>query len=342
MIIDAFWFNCMQSGAEVLQPEFFTPRTQLRVYAELQGIAFPFTVNVSALIKKKVVFNKSYLVEDTESAKEFKLEVFSDGGAIILSDYADALKDNPDCIDVEIRMGETVYSQSVRCEYVTVSGRTTDFDGKPFPAAVIYNLHTFEGLEGGIGAWSGADGSYSLTLPKAEYHSIFVDDNTYAKTSLEAWGWKMIADRDEVHDYKIGNGEVYSLDVWTNNGGFANLFVYFRPMVLSYAMKQNIVDAEAGGKSYKMLDTCPDISADDVSVELNNRKLTVISVQKIIETGQDGSGMPAYILQVERPRTLGKQTLVAEYNFKDANGEPVQAQGRTQFNYTNVCGLALR
>ena len=341
-MINAWWFNNKQCASDVLQPDFFTPKTQLRLYAELPSVEYPININILAQYEGATVFTKSYVIESAEAETNFKYDIFAQTGVITLSDFADTLENSPDCIDVEICTGEHKHTQSIACEYAVISGKITDFESNPFPAAVVYNLHTFEGLSGDIGVWSDESGNYTLTLPKGEYHSIFVDDNTYAQSSLEAWGWKMIVDCDEVHDYKIGNGEVYSLDVWTNNGGFPTLFMYFRPMILSYAMKQNVNSAEVNGKQYSVYDTCPEIELHNISVAINGSKADNISLQKIIETGQDGSAMPAYILQVERPSAIGKQTVVVEYNFMDAHGEPMQSQGRTQFNFTSAYGLVLR
>jgi len=152
----------------------------------------------------------------------------------------------------------------------------------------------------------------------------------------------MIVDRDEIHDYKIGNGEVYSLDVWANNGGFQNLFIVFRPMALAYVIKQSGSNMDINSKDYTVVDTCPDIDINDVSVKINNCNATVVSLQKIFETGSDGLAMPLYVLQVERLATSGKQTLVVEYGFTDSGGNIIQSQGRTQFNYVNVNRLAIR
>jgi len=67
-------------------------------------------------------------------------------------------------------------------------------------------------------------------------------------------------------------------------------------------------------------------------------------MQKIAETGKNNTLMYAYILQVERisGKSTGKQTLVLEYNFTDSKGIRAQAQGRTQFFFTNAYGLAVR
>jgi len=341
-MIKAIWFNNKQKGNEILQPDFFIPKTHFCLYAELEMLAFPILVNVSVWCAGENTFNKTYRIEDAESRTAFKFEIYAEQSTFILRDTADTLAADPDQIDVEIFARNGSYAKTILCEYATISGKITDFDSKPFPAAVVCNFCGFEGMETGMGVWSDLDGKYSITLPKAEYNSIFIDDNSYGKTSLEAWCTKMIVDQDEIHDFKIGNGEAYSLDVWSNNGGFPSLFVSFRPMVLSYAIKQSKQNIHVNNKSYSLIDMCPDIDINLVSVKINSHRANIISIQKIIETGQSGIAMPMYILQIERPVAVGKQTLVLEYNFIDANGDAVQFQGRTQFNYANVYGLMLR
>ena len=341
-MLNAGWFNNRQENAEVLQPDFFSPKTQLWIYAELPEIEFPIKVNITAQYMNNGMFQKSYIIENVDTSTECKFELFADANVFVLRDFPNTLAHNPDQIDIEICMGKHTYTQTIACEYATISGKITDFDDKPFPAAVVYNLLGFEGMETGLGVWSDTDGNYSITLPKGDYNSIFVDDSSYGQTSLEAWGWKMIVDRDEIHDYKIGNGEVYSLDVWANNGGFQNLFIVFRPMALAYVIKQSGSNMDINSKDYTVVDTCPDIDINDVSVKINNCNATVVSLQKIFETGSDGLAMPLYVLQVERLATSGKQTLVVEYGFTDSGGNIIQSQGRTQFNYVNVNRLAIR
>lgn len=353
-MIKAFWFNNRQTGPEILQPKFFTPKTQIQIYAELADVKLPISVEVSAFFNGAPVFQKSYKIEEVSGKKDYWHHVFMTSGALELRDFVETLENDPDRMDISIRYGDKTCAQSISCEYAIISGKTTDFDGKPFPAAVIYYYLSFDGRAGGMGAWSDKEGNYTIKLPKMEYNAVFIDDKSYFWTSLEAWAWKMIVDRDEVHDYKIGNGEVYSLDAWANNGGSQSLFIFFRPMVLPYArremlsplklIKRQIKRVEISGKKYKLFKASPDIDIKDITVELNGTKTNNISLQKIAETRTSGNIMYAYILQVERipGYNISKQTLVLEYNFKDSKGKKVQAQGRTQFHYTNAYGLAVR
>ncbi|MCL2168997.1 MAG: carboxypeptidase-like regulatory domain-containing protein [Defluviitaleaceae bacterium] len=338
-MIKAEWFNNRQREDEVLQPDFFKPATHFQIYSEIAKVAFPLRIEVSAFCCGAVLFRDSYIVENDNKSADYSLCVTDSGFGFTV--FADTLKDNPDRIGVKISTGESVYEQSIDCEYVTISGKTTDFEGKPFPAAVVFQTHGFNKM--GLGVWSGADGSYSVVVPKGEYNSIFVDDDSYGKSSLEAWGWKMILDRDETHDFKIGNGEVYSLDVWANNGGFPTLFIAFRPMVLDYVLKKETDVTKVNGRTYNMIATSPEIALDDVSVWINGSKAENISLQKIAETGVDGDiAMPLYILQIKRMVSTGKQTLILEYDFLDTTGEKAQGQGRAQFYYTNMHGTSVR
>ena len=306
-------------------------------------------IYVSAFVAKKAVYEKKYVINQVEEQRDFELFLSSESGLVLLTDYADALETPPERIEVLIRANGEEYSRSIVCQYATIFGKITDFDGNPFPAAVIVNnRHEFRNE---WGVWSDKDGNYSIQLPKTECNSMLVLDDTYGKTSLEAWCWKMIIDRDEKFDFKVGNGEVYSLDVWTSNGGFPNLMIYFRPMVLpSITSKEHT--AQINSKEYKVMDIRPELRLDDIKVWLNGKELDKISLQMIYETGDLGEqghmAMPAYVMQVKTVQggAKGKQTLILEYDSEvtDAGGQTVRvkAQGRTQFFFSSGMALALR
>ena len=334
-MLRGYWFNSRQNAEEVLQKGFFMPKTHFwfQIPTNTECVT---KATVSAFYGETLAFEKDYVLEKPQPE-----------GFITLTQTAETLKADPDRLGVKVVCGESVFEESIPCSYVEISGMTTDFDGQPLPAAVVFNYDSFGGMERGMGVWSDVHGFYKIRLPKGEYNSIFVDDHTYGSETLEAWGWKMIVDRDEVHDFKIGNGEVYSLDAWANNGGDASLFIYFRPMVLSFALMAKQLEQQEerpmvaiGGRKFVHVPLSPDIT--DASAQINGKKLEKISLQKIYETSAGGVAMPAYILQCVRPFGTGKQTLIVEYDFTDADGQPARGQGRTQFHYTSPFGLALR
>ena len=337
MLIDAFWFNNTQTESEILQPDFFVPRTQLGLYVEGNFTSFPIEVKVDALAGGQTLLSQTLSLEKEDLV----------GGNIDYKIYTDTQATLPDRIRVSIKSGALNSSADIPCEYATLSGKMVDFDGKPFPAALIFNRTAFEGLETGFGVWSDSQGYYRVTVPKGLYNSFFIDDSSYGKTSLESWGWHMIVDGDETHDFKIGNSEVYGLDAWPNNGGPPTLFAYFRPMALPLIGAPRQYSVDINDKPFNVMDICPDLQLSHIRATLNGHTLETVSLQKIYETGNEVT-MPAYILQLMRSpesaeySAAGKQTLVVEYDVKGEDDIVAQSQGQVQFFYKDGNALSLR
>lgn len=339
MKIDAWWFENRQNASEILQPEIFTPKTCFGVYAELDMIAYPFNVKIIAKLNGKQLYGGEYTIESPNEACETYETVCTDS-TFTLKALAANVSGLPYSITVEIETGGKRYSETVKCEYARLDGKITDFDGKPFPAMVQMQRSGFD-KNISIGVWSDKNGEYSAVVPKGCYNAFWIDDESYGKTSLENWCWHMLIDSDERLDFKIGNGEVYSLSVWCNNGGGQTLFFWFRPMILG---KKSEYEKEINGKSRTVTDICPELVPEDIKVTLNGRELKIISLQKVYETAE-GYVMPAYIVQTERPRgAVGKQTAVVEYNTAKRSAElgyTAQSQGRVQFYFKDSNDLTL-
>lgn len=339
MKIDAWWFENKQKMSEVLQPETAIPKTCFGVYAELDKITYPFTVKVTAEADGKQLFSGEYTIKSCTEEYE-KYEARCTDNAVTLKSLAENVTGLPDKITVEIEIGGKRCAETVKCEYARLYGKITDFDGKPFPAEVQLSRVGFD-KNITIDVWSGKNGEYSVIVPKGCYNSFWIDDESYGKTSLENWCWHMLIDGDERLDFKIGNGEVYSLSVWCNNGGGQTLFFWFRPMIVG---KKSEYDAEINGRSRTVTDISPELELEDITVTLNGRALKVISLQKVYETTENYV-MPAYIIQTERPCGLtGKQTAVVEYDTSKRSAElgyTAQSQGRVQFYFKDSCCLTL-
>lgn len=339
MKIYAWWFENKQDASEVLQPEIFVPKTCFGVYAELDKIEYPFTVKVIAELNGKQLYNSDFTIKSGNEAYE-TYDVRCTDSTFTIKALAENISGLPDKISVEIDNGGNHYAETVKCEYARLYGKITDFDGKPFPALVQMQRVGFD-KDISIGVWSDKNGEYSAVVPKGCYNSFFIDDESYGKTSLESWCWHMLIDGDEEINFKIGNGEVYSLSVWCNNGGGQTLFFYFRPMILG---KKSEYEVEINGQSRMVNDISPELEAEDITVTLNGRKLKIISLQRVYETTEN-SVMPAYIMQTERlSGAVGKQTAVVEYNTAKRSAElgyTAQSQGRVQFYFRNSFGLTL-
>lgn len=339
MKIDAWWFENKQDASEFLQPEVFVPKTCFGVYAELDKIAYPFTVKVVAELDGKQLHCGEFTIKSGNEAYE-TYEARRTDSTFTLKALAENISGLPDKISVEIEVGGKRYAETVKCEYARLYGKITDFDGKPFPALVEMDRVGFD-KDISIGVWSDKNGMYSAVVPKGCYNAFWIDDESYGKTSLESWCWHMLIDGDEEINFKIGNGEVYSLSVWCNNGGGQTLFFYFRPMILG---KKSEYDVEINGQSRTVNDISPELEAEDITVTLNGRELKIISLQRVYETAENYV-MPAYILQTERPSgAVGKQTAVVEYNNEKRSAElgyTAQSQGRVQFYFRDSNCLTL-
>lgn len=331
MKIDAWWFENRQDVSEILQPEISTPQTCFGVYAELDKITYPFTVKFTSEADGKQLYGGEFIIESPNEACETYETVCTDS-TFTLKALAENVSGLPYSITVEIETDGKRYSETVKCEYARLYGKITDFDGKPFPAAVQMQRTGFD-KSISIGVWSDKNGEYSAVVPKGCYNSFWIDDESYGKTSLESWCWHMLIDNDEQLDFKIGNGEVYSLSVWCNNGGGQTMYFWFRPMILG---KKSEYDAEINGQKRTVTDICPELEIEDITVTLNSRELKILSLQRVYETAENYV-MPAYILQTERPRdAVGKQTAVVEYNTAKRSAElgyTAQSQGRIQFYF---------
>lgn len=345
MKIEAWWFETKQKEREILQPAFFTPKTHYGIYAELNKIEFPVVISVSAYVQTSEIYSQKLVIENSsESNDRYEIECFNN--AIIFKGFVNDVFKSPDEMVIRINTGKQEYIQTIHCEYVQLHGKISDFNNVPFSAAILLYRVAFDGKMSCMGAWSNKNGEYSVVVPKGTYNAFYVDDESYGKTSLENWSWHMIVDKDEEHNFKIGNGEVYSLSLWPNNGGSSTLYLYFRPMILP-SIKSEEYEIDMNGQKRSVTDISPELELCDLRVMLNGINLEIISLQKIYETSNNYT-MPAYIIQTKRwvdnLSTIGKQTVIVEYDTNRRLGSLnyiAQSQGRMQFFYKDVYGLTL-
>lgn len=347
---DAWWFNNTQQQVDILQPDFFTPKTHYGVYAELGKISLPFILIYTARNNNGLILHsKKFHIHESGVYENFEIEVEPKEGVFVFKSLAESLNELPATIEVEYKDDKTEYKENIYCSYSTLNGRITDFTGNAFPAPLLLFRTGFDGKNSYMGTWSNSNGEYSITVPKGTYNAFFIDDNSYGKTTLECWGWHMLVDRDEQLDFKIGNGEVYSLHAWPSNGGLSTLFIYFRPMILP-SLKEEKYKMKLNDRDFNIFDISPDLTVEDISIRVNGIRSEIISLQKIYETGiynDENKGMPAYIVQIRRNHsTVGKQTLIVEYDtykrkLKDERVLLAQSQGYLQYFY-HSCGTCIR
>ncbi len=347
MKTDTWFFLNTQTSNQILQPEFKTPRTHLGIFMENDEISSPLTVSFSVHNGNRVIVSDEITISSINDTNDL-FEIKQSKSYLQLLYFCDDINEYPDKIEVSCvsDKGQSVHTK--HCEYFNIYGRITDFGGKPFPAVVCFYRH---GFSGDICAWSDSEGFYSIKVPAGRYNAVFCDDASYNETTLENWCWNMYVDRDEEHNLKIGNGEVYSLTPWTVNGGLPVLMFYFRPMILGEMIERQIGQRKVIGNNIKLSSGC-------VTVYIDGEKVKNYGFQRIFENTENIS-MPAYIIQTEKPEiTPGKHTAIVEFDssmnnsmaqleMKTNHYVTVQskeddcigkAQGRVQFFYTDSTG----
>lgn len=314
MKINAWWFENKQNKIEIPQPEWFTPRTHFSVCLENDNFVFPLKLSICANKDGSELFSAEYQINDLQDSTEY--EIMQKGNTLLFKGFADGVQGLPSNLMIQVISNKQISQSIIPLTYATISGKTMDFQGKPFPSAVVFQRKFFGGKTPSIGAWSNAKGEYSVTIPTGEYGSFYVDDNSYNRTTLENWSWNMHIDCDATHNFKVGNGEVYNLSVTEEKSA---LIISFRPMILP-CIKKVETDISIDGESYLLVDIQPDIKKEDISVSIDGQSVPILSVEreyeKIIEEDKK-IALIIYKIKIDKLETIkGRGLLILEYQTR--------------------------
>lgn len=345
--IRAYWYNVPQDSVkmEILNQN-FNFHSLLQIYGKAPGDSFHVQAKVYSKSGEKV-FDDNYEISKGKTQKSYSTQF--NGSFFTLECPVDYLAQNPDKIIVSVISADGELTQEIKCRYHRLYGNVTGYDGKPFEGIISIGPETFIS---GIGKKCDSSGKYEIELPERTYNTIICFDESYGINTLEVWAWHIIMDSEQRLDFKIGTGEVYNLNVWTNNGGPDTYFISFRPMMLPLTESKNINELLANitkypvtinKKEFLVSSEVFDLEPEDIKVWINGKETQIISVQKYFETGQDNA-QTAYLVQVDRKglNRIGKQTVRVEF-IKDIEKDGIKAHrnsmGFYQFNL-NFTGLS--
>jgi hypothetical protein len=184
-------------------------------------------------------------------------------------------------------------------ETVTISGRVTDFEGRPIHgAAVELKKSRFENA---AASTSDKDGRYSLIVPKGTYMALAAVKD-YQIKSLEYWAWNVPAERDLEINPRFDRLEVYAINAWRPQGGYPSYQIYFRPMSLTRTITKI---TEAGGmesfSKLPVMDIAPELTADDIQVAVDGQPVKVLQLNRVREAAGPNQYLFGYVLQVGLP-----------------------------------------
>ena len=330
----AYWYNCKaDTTIEAAIKDTAYLHSSLQIYGPVISDSFYVKAEVY-FTNGNEAYSNSFLVKKNIHNNDYNIDMVDNYFLLTVPVYQ--LKNNPEKIKITISSTGESLEKWINCKYYKLYGHMYDFRGNPLRAFIVIYPDAFQDA---CGVWSDSDGYYEIYLPERTYNCFYVNDGNYKLSTLEAWAWHMIMDQDQELDFKIGTGEVYNLNVWSNNGGFGSIFISFRPMVLS---KDTSYTQEINNKEFKFLDISPDLDIKDITVAINGKQTEIYSMQKYFETGKDRA-MPAYLIQVRRlSPCFGKQTIRVEYDKtikKDGKEIFQNSMGYFQF-YVNFFGLS--
>jgi hypothetical protein len=336
--IQAYWYNIPEVSAERdLSGNKHIFQSFLQIYGKVPADFFSVQAHVFSQDGKEL-YEHIFTVKKGEKNESFDISFIKDYFKITYA--ANFLEQRPERIIVTIQTTKEKRSKEIKCRYHKLHGRVTDFDGKPMKAYVAVSPDSFFPNKC-IGVVCDSSGSFEIELPERTYNAIIADCETYGEKTLESWAWHIIMDSEQHLDFKIGTGEVYNLNVWSNNGGGNSYFVSFRPMVL---FKLNRLPITINSKEFILSDAAPDLLPDDITITVNGKEAEIISLQKYHETGSPGRAITAYLVQIDKKGldSSGKQTVMVEYQKEiEIEGKRVLCTsiGYFQF-YLNYSGLS--
>jgi len=333
----AYWYDVPRTTIQMEHGGTRDFSSLLQIYG--RAPADEFNVRATVFLKDgKRVFEKTFDINRSLPSEmtRFRDDFFN------INCPVQQLGESPSKISIVIKSPNGERKQEIICRYHKLQGRVTDFKGNPLKSYVAICPDSFVGS---LGFSTDTLGNYDLSLPERTYNAIVADKETYGVSTLEVWGWHIIMDSDQRMDFKMGNGEVYNMHVWPNNGGGSSYFVSFRPMVLPLTKNIGSYTRDLNGNEFSILNTAPELEPQDVKVKINGKEAEIISLQKYFETGSPANGIVAYLAQVKRTKEqglTGKLTVSLEYEREiEIDGKKVlcNSMGYFQF-YLNYAGVS--
>jgi len=165
----------------------------------------------------------------------------------------------------------TIFAQKM----VTISGKVTDFSGKPIVSAMIEAKTRL--FEMKYHAFSDKNGNYSINVEAGTYIGIScVRMNDYGKSNLEFWAWNVPAYNNMTINMRYERLEVYGLNVFKIQGAHRGYAIYCRPMSLT-----RYIEWEKSPSS--LMNIAPNPDKMRVEVTINGSSAKVNMVEKLKE-----------------------------------------------------------
>ncbi|MCL2510966.1 MAG: carboxypeptidase-like regulatory domain-containing protein [Bacteroidales bacterium] len=158
---------------------------------------------------------------------------------------------------------------------VTISGKVTDFSGKPIVSAMIEAKTKL--FEMKYHAFTDKNGNYSISVDAGTYIGIScVRMADYGTSRLEFWAWNVPAHENMTINMRYDRLEVYGLNVFKIQGAHRGYSIYCRPMSLTRYL-------EWEKRPTPLMALAPNPDKMRVEVTINGSPAKVNMVEKVKE-----------------------------------------------------------
>lgn len=190
------------------------------------------------------------------------------------------------------------------CDKVKLFGKVTDFMNNPLSEAFIrVQDETFR--YDIANTFTDQNGYYELLLDKGTYSSVWICQD-YQETQLEYWARNVPIFSDLELNARVDGLEVYGGNVFRIHG-YNQLMIYFRPMSLK---RGNFLRNNDLIKSLQVIDTCPNLTFDNIHISVNNHDTTICQISKVRESIGNDQFMYSYLVQID----LNSKLNIHDYN----------------------------
>ena len=151
----------------------------------------------------------------------------------------------PARVEVILKINRKKITQEKVINIHRISGKVTNFKGNPMQAYVwaipereVQNVSK-KGFDGAV-VQADKQGRYELWLPEETIKGIFIDDESYHKTTYECWVWNVNLKRNIKINPRIDKVELYNLNVWQAYLGENVFHIHFIPCSISTYPKESL------------------------------------------------------------------------------------------------------
>ena len=190
-------------------------------------------------------------------------------------------------VTVRISQGLKVEEFSLPLSIHKLTGRVRDFQGRPFPSYVwAVGPSSPGGLPETI-VKTDSEGRFTLWYPEGKPLRVFVDDESYSRTTYECWiiseeGLK----RDVQINPRVGDFELWGLHAWRTQ---LNWQVYFWPCSLPMDLW-----AKRLGRKFSI----PRLRKEEITVRINGEKVPIKGLHRMRVWAGKEKGYLAHLLEL--------------------------------------------